>query len=331
MKNSLFRCSLVLFAVLLIFGGVAAQDSEPVVVQLNWLHDSSFAGFYMAMDEGYYAENGLDVELRLVFDEDGNFIDVIDEVVSGRAQFGIVDTATMLQARAEGIPIVAVAANFQRNPLAFVSLAESDILTPDDLVGKTVQVSEYNVFMLEALLDTYDIDPSEVNIVDRLDYSTYPLTSGDADVQDGWVTNEIAILTVQGVEFNAIYPFEYGIDMYPDVIFTSEEMVAEHPEIIQEFLESTLRGIQTAVDDTEAVVEHIITRDENLIPEELAEALTRAVPLFSPANNPPGMMEAEAWELAHEILLDTGILEDEIDIDAAYTLQFLDAIYAESE
>ena len=317
---------LILLVLALLISTVNAQDGE-VTVQFNWVHDSAFVGFYIAEDEGYYADQGLDVEVKLVFDDEGNFIDSVEEVAAGRAQFGIADAGTLMQARASGVPIIGIAANFQRNPLAFISLAENDILTPDDLIGKTVEISEYNLYMFEALLSIYDIDPSEVNIVERTDYSTDPLTSGASDVQDAWVTNEIAVLSVQGVDINAIYPFEYGIDMYPDVIFTSEDMIANSPEIVAGFLEATLAGIQSAVDDVDSSVAYVLERDDTLLAEAVSESLVRAVPLFAPSGSQPGMMLPEVWEIGHEILLDAGILEGAIDISDAYTLEFLNAIY----
>jgi len=325
-------CRIVLMPLVILvavgIGTASAQDA--VVVQLNWVHDSSFAGFYMAEDMGLYEAQGLSVDLQIAFDEEGNFRDSVSEVASGSAQFGVADSATLLQARADGIPVVAIASNFQRNPLGFVSLAEQDILTPDDLVGKTVAISEYNVFMFEALLAVYDIDPSEVNIVERLDYTTAPLVSGEVDVIDAWVTNEMSTLDAQGIEANAIFPFEYGVDMYPDVLFTSEEVIENNPELVEAFLAATLAGIQMSVDDPDTAAEHVLSRDENFNIEELSVALSRAVPFFSPAGNPPGMMDSETWDVAQDVMLDTGVLEAETDLESAFTLAFLNAIYGEN-
>lgn len=306
------------------------ESLEQVSVQLNWVFDTYWVGFYMATDLGYYTENGLDVELRDVFDEDENFIDVIDEVTSGRAQFGVIDTSTLLNARAAGSPVVAIGTIYQRHPLAILSLEENNIVVPQDLIGKTAHISGNSLAMFTALLQANDINPADVNIVERTEFTTAPLTSGDADVIDAWVTFELTTFVVEGTAFNAIYPFDYGIDMYPDLIFTSEEMIENNPEVVQNFLEATLRGIQVTVDNKSQAVEHTLEwAGENVNSEEVDEALSRAIPLFIPVRSSPGLINSEIWDFGQSLLIDMGILEG--SVEGAYTLQFLNAIYADGD
>src|SRR5688572_23200221 len=122
-----------------------ASSNEPQVepeqtsVQFSWLHTIEFVGFYEAIRQGYFAENNLDVRLdNGGFDENGHYIDPVKQVVEGKSDFGVTGADIILTARAQGKPIVAVAAIYQRSPVVLISLAEKNIVHPEDLVGKRV-------------------------------------------------------------------------------------------------------------------------------------------------------------------------------------------------
>jgi NitT/TauT family transport system substrate-binding protein len=328
MKTHLYRVALAVFLLALLTTGLAsAQEGDNVVVQVSWVHAPTWTGFYAAQDEGFYTESGFDVELRTIFDDAGERRDVIAEVVSGNAQFGSVSAQELLEARAAGQPVVAIAAIYQLNPAGFSSLAEQNIRIPQDLVGKTVSTSESSRYLLEAMLEAAGVDPAEVNIVPRTDFTLNPLLNGEIDVLSTFVMNSEASLSIQGVDFNTIYPFEYGVEMYSNLIITSEDMIQNDPGMVQSFLAATLQGIQSAVDDPERAGENIAARDEELDRDELIEGMFRSVPLLNPAGSQPGMMQPEIWQIGYEILVDQGLLSDDLDVSSAYTLQFLDAIY----
>ena len=115
----------------------------------------------MAEAKGYYADEGLDVELMGGgFDEDGNFISPVDKVLSGEADFGVLSGDLLLANRAEGKPLVAIASIYQRSPAAFASLAKNNIKRPSDLVGKTVMIDLGSAtgLVYKALLSSQGID-----------------------------------------------------------------------------------------------------------------------------------------------------------------------------
>jgi len=302
--------------------------TEKVVLQLNWTHDGAWSGFYVADRDGFYQNAGLEVEMRVVFDADGNFLNTIDEVVADRAQFGIASADQLLIARAAGQPVVAIASLYQRHPLALVSLADKNITRPEDLIGKTVHVSANSQVVFKALLLSEGISASQVNIVERLDYTTNPLTDGTADVIDAWVTNEIPLLELAEQPFNAIYPADYGIELYPNVIFTTEDMILNHPDTVASFVAATVQGLQGAVADAEHAAALTVEFNPELTLESQVLAANQSLPLIQPANSQPGMMRAESWETAQEILLNEGLLSEPVDLTSAYNLTFLDRAYA---
>ena len=301
-----------------------------VRVHLDWLHTVDAAQFYMAADKGYYEEENLDVTvLPSGYDADGNFIDPVEKVKTGQAEFGIIDAGYLLTAREQGLPLVAVAAIYQRSPVAFVSLDEKNIVRPQDLVDTTVQLTSYNEIVFEAMMISQGIDLSQVNVVERTDYTIAPLVDGEADVIDAWVTNEVADLVLQDHEVNMVLPSDYGVVMYPNIIFCTEDTLANNPDLVERFVRATVRGMKSAIDDPQKSAELAVSHDpEHLNLEQQVESMRQSLPLRNPAGSRPGMMYDKDWEATHQMLLDQGILSTSLDVNAAYTLVFLEKAYS---
>ncbi|HEY0602808.1 MAG TPA: ABC transporter substrate-binding protein [Herpetosiphonaceae bacterium] len=297
-------------------------------VQLSWIHTIEWAGFYAAEEYGYYTDQALTVDL-LAGGEDaqGNYIDPIQTVLDGRADFGVVGGAHLIQARANQAPLVAIASIYQRHPLGFTSLAEKQIATPQDLVGKTVQIAPDSRLLLEAMLTATGVDISQITIEDRTDFSIAPLVNGDADVIDSFITNEAVSLKLAGHKINNILPVDYGVEEYPNVIFTTEQMIAEHPDVVERFLRATLRGMDSAIANPQQVGQLAVRHDSSLDLAKETEAMFQSVPLLKPTGSQPGMMTAKTWQATYQILHDQGILKQPLDVKTVYTLAFLDKIY----
>lgn len=335
--RSLFT-SLIMFCVVLLAAAcngmpntendITTAEADNVVFQLSWIHSVTWAGFYSAESDGYYANENLNVEMKTVFDAEGNFINGIDEVVSGRAQFAIGEAGEILRAREAGKPVVAIAALYQRHPLVFLSLAEKNIIHPQDLIGKTVEVSPNSETMYEAFLRATGVDASQVTFVSRTDFTIDPLLNGNADVIDGWVVDEIPMMMQGGYEYNVIYPFDYGIDMYPNLIITSEDLIANNPQLIQRFINASLHGLEKVVEDPEHAAQLTHERDEAIELEEALEGFLQSVPLIRPTGSRLGAMQAEMWTLTDDIMLQQGLLNAPIAVDTAYTMQFVDGFHA---
>lgn len=300
---------------------------DQVRVQLSWLHSIVFSQFYMAQEIGYYADENLGVEiLNGGFDAQGEFIVPVDMVVSGQAEFGIVDGANLLTARENGAPVVAIASIFQSHPLALVSLGEKHITNPKDLVGAHVDMTYNSRLNYSALLQAEEINAADVITTNRTDLTTQSLINSDVDVIDAWVITEVAELTAAGTDINLIIPAEYGIDIYPNVIFTTEAMVADNPQLVERFLRATLKGLQATIDDPVTAVDLFLTYDSTRgeVVENLA--MQQAIPLFLPAGSQPGMMHADVWNFTYEVLRDQQILSAPLDVSEAYTTHFLNAV-----
>ena len=181
----------------------------PVTVQLSWLHQAEFAGFYAAEQQGYFQDEGLDFS----FIEGGPEVDFIAPVAEGRAEFGIAQPADVILARAAGKPLKSVAVIFQRSPIVFFSLADSGIIRPQDLIGKKIRTAVSIDQTLAAMMAKQGISPDQYDVV-YLPSDVEQFASGEVPVWGGFIN--VFVLEVQkaGHKINIISPDDYGIHFY---------------------------------------------------------------------------------------------------------------------
>jgi NitT/TauT family transport system substrate-binding protein len=305
-----------------------AAPTAKTSIQFSWVHTVEFAGFYEAVDRGLYANQNIDLRLDSGgIDDQGEFIDPVQRVVEGKADFGIIGADSILAAREKGLPLVGIAAIYQRNPIVLISLAKSNIARPQDLVGKRVEIAPSDELIYQALLASQKIARSDVTEV-PIDVSLEPLLKGEIDVRSGFVTNEPVTLRQMGQEVNLILPSDYGISLYSNVIFTTEETISQRPELVEKFLRATLQGYDQAINAPEEAAKATIARDASLDLENQAASMKASLPLLKPAQSQVGMMDPKVWETTYRILLDQGILTKPLDVKAAYTSSFLEKIYS---
>ncbi len=177
--------------------------------------------------------------------------------------------------------------------------------------------------IFQAFLLSEGLDPTQITIVPRADFTTAPLLSGEADGIDGWVTNELVELTLGGHKVNTLLFSDYGIDLYPNVIFTTEETIAQQPDLVEHVVHALLSGLQSAIDNPETATQTTITYNPDLDAEKELIGMQQSLPLILPAGSHPGTMQPEVWTSMHQTLLDLGLLKTPLDLEASYTLQFL--------
>ncbi len=331
---------LTLMAIILITVNLAAcngstttesvtEAKTSVRYQMGWTHEYSAAGFYAADKNGHFSEQNLDVTLiEGGFGEQG-YIDPLTNLMNEEAEFTSISATRLLQARAEGQPVVAIAATLQRSPLVLMSRTEKNIIRPSDLRGKRVTVSDGGARALyEALLGAQGIDLAEVETISRTDFGIDPLLNDEVDVLAGWIINEGILMEEAGLEPNFIIPSDYGIDAYNSLIVTTEKMITEQPDIVEGFLQAVILGHQDVVDNPEQAIDLILTYDDSLIRADQQPRLQAMIPLIKPAGSLIGDMKPEIWALSHQILFEHGVLNQPVDVEAIYTLTFIESVHA---
>jgi len=283
----------------------------PITVQLKWLHQFQFAGYYAAVAKGYYQQAGFDVSLK----EAGPQINPVDEVLSGRANFGIANSELMLY-HLNGEPVIALAAIIQHSPIVLMSLKSANILSPQDLIGKKLMypAGHYGANTLGILLKE-GIQKSQVESI-PLSYNIYDLIEGKVDAMVGYVTDQPYLLKEKGIDYNLIDPRTYGIDFYGDVLFTSEQLAEDKPDQVVKFRAATLKGWRYAIEHPDEMVELILSqypvvKTKSELQYEAQETIKLIVPkLVDLGHMNPGRWQAIA-ETFIELNMTDGIYEDD--------------------
>ena len=251
MFKSLFFALFVLFS----FAPIA---NDTVVLQLKWHHQFQFAGFYAAIEQGYYKEAGFNVEIRAHNQNNSP----VDEVLSGRATFGISDSSIVLH-RMKNKPVVVLASFFQHSPLVLLSLSSSEIRSPEDLINKRVMYQKgIDDAPLTAMFSTLGINDEQFTHVPH-SFNNESLMNGDVDAISVYLTNQPKWFEERGVEVNILDPINYGVDFYGDLLFTSEAYIKNSPAKALAFKEASIKGWQYALNHQEEMVDLIIEKYKN--------------------------------------------------------------------
>jgi diguanylate cyclase (GGDEF)-like protein/PAS domain S-box-containing protein len=233
-----------------------AESLERVTLQLKWFDQFQFAGYYAALDKGYYAEEGLDVEFRL---RDPAH-DPVDEVLAGRADYGITDAGLALAAL-RGKPLVLVAQIFQHSPLVYITRQTEDLHTPFDLIGRPIMgtlTGETDTPLIAMLLDTVgDLDQLDIQ---PLSFRTDDLVDGTVDAYPGYLTDLPFVYEQAGLGVRIIDPRDYGIDFYGDNLFTTRDEAANNPGRVARMRRATLRGWNYALQYPDEIIDLILKR-----------------------------------------------------------------------
>ncbi|HWQ45762.1 MAG TPA: ABC transporter substrate-binding protein [Longilinea sp.] len=307
----------------------ACQPVQPltqVTLQLNRAHNSGYGGFYAADQEGLYARQGLAVSF-LTGSAD---VDPILPVVNGEAQFGIAPAEAVIAARSQGLPVKAVVVLHQHSPVVFFSLNEYGIDHPEDLTGQTIRVSSSTVSMLHAVLSHMGFEPDSYSEL-VLPASVDAFLHGGAVVWTAYSTDLSVELEFLGYDLNYIYPDDYGVHFYGDVIFTTEEIIENQPDLVEGFVRASLAGYRRALQDLETVGSYTIEYDPELDLDLQLLILQSSLPLINTGTVPVGSMQAEHWQAMIDILRDDGVVETSLQAEDVFDNQFIEALTAEGQ
>ncbi len=293
------------------FPVVAESDGEeglePVRLQLKWRHQFQSAGFYAAIEQGYYREAGLEVDLRVP--EPGE--DPVKVVLDGRAEYGI-GTADLVIARSRGRKVVALAAIYQHSPLVLLARRDAGIETLHDLVGKQVMM-EHQAASLLAYLRDERVPTERIEFIEH-SFSPDDLVEGRIDVMSAYSTDEPFLLEQAGVDYLEFTPRAGGIDFYGDTLFTTEDEIEQHPQRVRAFVDATLRGWNHALDNPEEIVDLILSEySRRHSREHLLFEAERSRRLIAADIVELGYMNPGRWRYIAEVYRSLGLMRDGFD------------------
>ena len=283
-----------------------------VRVQLKWVAQAQFAGYYAAVDQGYYADQGLDVQILL----GGPDIDPVRVVASDGAEFGTTWVPAMLAAREGGADVVDISQVFQRSGTLEVSFKDKNITKPEDLknkkVGSWLGGNEPELF---AALNKVNINPddkAQVEII-KQDFDMSGLLGGSLDAAQAMTYNEFAQVLeaknpatgnlYQAADLNVISFNDVGTGMLQDAIFARESYLAKpgNEDIAAKFLAASLKGWIYCRDNSQACVDIVLKNGSTLGASHQAWQMNEINALIWPSPNGVGALDSASWDQTVQI------------------------------
>lgn len=229
----------------------ASKHLEKVSLQLHWKYQFEFAGFIAAKEKGFYRDAGLDVELK----EYEKGMNVIDEVLSHRANYGIYNSSILLK-YLEGKPILLLASFFKRSALVLITNPTID--SPKDLVGKKVMTSLVDEFALnfQPYLNGYGVKTDDITLVPQT-YRVDEFAQGKVDAMTAFISNQPYKLDKLGVKYNILDPSHDNLFTLQEELFTSADEFKNHPQRTYAFKEASIKGWEYALSHRKEIAEII--------------------------------------------------------------------------
>ena len=347
MKKTLFTLAALLFSI------TFAQDLIPVTFQSKWFPQAQFAGYFVAIDQGFYEEEGLEVTVL-----DGGNVNPTVQVASGNADFGTDWIANMLVQREQGLEVVQIAQIYQDSGYRMVALQDSGIETFPDLAGRRVGVWGFgNEFVAQAIFDveglTSDLDPTTTNPdVSAVVYAFDPalVFPNEVDVASVMTYNELDQVVGLGYELdtlNILDPSEINAELLEDLIFTTPELLASEDfkgsgvsgqEVAQRFLRATIRGWEYAVANQEEAVQIVLgycgdtcAGSGSTSSPEIHQTwqMARVAELVKPSEDTQvGAISEEAFNASVDLLVQVGLIGEALSYDEIVEPSVYEAVSA---
>ncbi len=308
-KNSII--SLIIFCLFVALPARAvsvAPQLDSVILQLKWKHQFQFAGYYAAQEKGFYREAGLNVTIV----EAAPGIDSTQEVVAGRAQFGV-GTSELILNRYRGDPVIVLGVIFQHSPLSLVTLGDSGIDHVHKLVGQKVMIEPSSAELIAYLYQ--EGFTQKAFMMEHHSFDLSDLLNGNTDAMSVYATDELYELQQLGRTYNQFSPRMSGIDFYGDNFFTLASQLEHHPERVKAFREATLRGWRYAMQNSEEIVQLIYQKysQRHSIAHLRFEAKAM-LDLMRPDLIDPGYMNIGRWQHIAQTYHYLGMLPEHFDV-----------------
>lgn len=214
------------------------QPDNKISFRLKWLIYNSFASHFVAKDLGYFDKEGVEVQIL----SGGPGIDPIKLVATGANDVGLASYDEILVAREKAIPVIAIAEDFVRSGVGFLSLKEAGITKPQDFTGKKVAIrpGTDKHLIYEALMEKLRIDRGKIREISGASFEM--LFTKSIDVFPGFITNQPFYAAYRGKDVNVIDPYDFGLDPGANVYFTSEETLEKKRNVLQRFIKASLQA-----------------------------------------------------------------------------------------
>ncbi len=250
--------ALAMAACLALPGAACAQARDKAILLLNWYTYSEHAPFYLGKERGYYAAEGIDLDIQ---EGRGSGV-TIQAVAAGTAQFGYADVPTMIKAASKGAPVIAVGVALQTSPMSVMGFTEKNIRKPEDIKGKTVAVTPgdsmsqiWPLFLKKTGLKEGDFKQVAGDAQTKLN----AVINNQADLLLGYVMDQA--IKLQDATQKQVTPIrfaDFGVNMVSSGIIVQKDFLAKNPDLVKRFLRATQKSMEEAAKNPDAAIDAML-------------------------------------------------------------------------
>lgn len=292
-----------------------------IKLPMGYIPNIQYAPFYVAVNKGYFAEEGIDIQFDYSFETDGMKL-----VGAGELQFTLASGEQVLLARSQGLPVVYTFAWYQQFPISVISKPELNIDEPADLRGKKIGLPGLfgaNFIGLEALLFAGGVDPSEVTM-DAIGFNQVEsFATGTSDIVVVYAANEPIVLAAQGYELTELRVADY-VQLTANGIVTNETTIANEPELVRSMGRALARGIADTIANPDEAYEITRIFVDNLTEEDKdvqMQVLKTSIEFWQADRM--GLSDSTAWENMNDLLVKMDLIPEPVDLSKAFTNDFV--------
>lgn len=300
-----------------------SNELTRVSLGVGYIPDVQFAPLYVAQRKGFYADEGLDVEIKY-----GRETDFLALVAQREMDFVMASGEQVILAKAQGLPVTYVMKWYDRFPVAVMALSTAGIKEVEDLIGKKVGMPGFygaNFIGWKALVYATGLDETRVNLQEIGFTQAASVQQGLVDAALVYIANEPNQLRSQGLEVDLIEVSDY-IDLVSNGLVTGDTLIAQDPELVQRMVRATLRGISETIADPDeafAVVRQVIPEMTEEAAPVQRQVLASSIELWK--SEPLGVSSPKAWQDSVKFMSETGLLEKPVEVESLYTNEFVEA------
>jgi len=298
-----------------------ADALRKIQLPMGYIPNIQYAPFYVAVEKGYFAEEGLEIKFDYSFETDG-----VALVGAGELPFAVASGEQVLLARSQGLPVVYTFAWYQQFPVSIVSAPELNIKGPADLRGQTIGLPGLfgaNYIGLQALLFSAGLTPEDVTM-DAIGFNQVEaFATNQKNIVVGYAANEPIVLNSQGIALNELRVADY-VQLTANGIISNEMTIAEEPDLVRAMARALARGIEDTISNPDEAYRISLNFVENLADQDKdvqMQILNTSIEFWKAEQI--GYSDPQAWENMNDLLVKMELIPSPVDLIKAFTNEFL--------
>jgi len=325
MNIRLKRCGLAALAAIALLTGGRASALDRVTLGTDWRAEAEHGGYYQAIAEGLYAERGIEVVLR----QGGPQVSQSQLLAAGRLDFAVVSNSFLpLNFTKEKIPMVAVAAFFQKDPTVLIAHRSAGYASLAGLKGKPIMIGgDTRVGWWLFLKARFGFSDDQIR---PYTFNTAPFLANPQAIQQGYLTSEPFLIEQAGGDPQVFLLADAGYASYGSIIETSQKLARDNPDLVRRFVDATIEGWRDYLHADNKAANQLIKKDnpeqtDAILAYALAKMKSEGIVDSGDAKTLGiGAMTDARWKDFFDVMAKQGVYPASLDWKQAYTLRFVD-------